>query len=107
MTLKETLQGFNDRLDTLTAELRDDFDRLNEKIANTPVAEDVSAELASLDSKISSLEGLDQPDPDEAGETVGAPVNPTPEPVPDVTTAESPGEPYTLDEDGNVVPEEG
>lgn len=102
MSLKETLQGFNDRLDTITAELREDFDRLNEKISNTPVAEDVSEELASLDSKITALSGLDQPDP----ETVPEEETPTPvepEPVPDETTAASPGEPFTLDEDGNVV----
>lgn len=81
MTLKEQLQAYNARLSTITEELRSDFQRLNDKIASTPAAEDVSAELAALDSSIGNLEGLDQP-------------NPEPEPAPvEEPPAESPGEP--------------
>ncbi|QGJ90054.1 hypothetical protein HWC80_gp013 [Mycobacterium phage Indlulamithi] len=107
--LRETLQGYNDRLDRITSELRDDFQRLRDQLANVSVPEDVSDVLASLDSKISALEGLDQPDPAEPVETTtptGGVVLPPTSPEPDETTAASPGEPFTTDDSGNVVPVE-
>jgi hypothetical protein len=62
MGLKEDLQGYSQRIETAVGELSSDFDALKEKLANSPAAEDVSAELEALGSSISKLEGLDQPD---------------------------------------------
>jgi hypothetical protein len=118
MGLRETLQAFNDRMDTvisgqatITGEFRDDFQRLNDKLANVPVPEDVSDVLASMDgnigkleSGVSELQGLDQPNPSEAVWEPGT--ISTPEPVPDETTVASPGEPFSFDDDGNIVKDE-
>ena len=80
MGLKQDLQAYNDRLDTITGELRSDFQALNDKLANTPAAEDVSEEMASLGQKISNLEGLDQPNvsqlPADPGTGGGSPGEP-------------------------------
>ena len=66
MTTKEQLQELNSRLSNIASELRDDIQRLQDKIANTPGAEDVSAELEALQNTVTTLESLDVPDEEES-----------------------------------------
>lgn len=108
MGLKDDLRQLNvdlaGALDNVSADLR----RLEDKIANTPAAEDVSAELAALRESVARAQGLDIPDPDTAGGidtgTAGAgSVLTPPTPVPDTTTVQSPGEPIS---DVSQLPEE-
>lgn len=81
MSLKSDLRQLNTDinagLDAVDADLR----RLEEKIANTPVAEDVSEELTSLRATAERLRGLDLPDPetapDQSSGNTGTVVDPT------------------------------
>lgn len=98
MGLKDDLRQLNSDLTAGIDAVAADMDTLEQKLANTPAAEDVSDELASLRANVDRLKSLDIPDPDTSGTidtgTNGGTSIITPvEPVPDTTTVQSPGEP--------------
>lgn len=102
---REAIMGLKDDLRQLNADFSSGIDavaadqqRLEEKLSNSPVAEDVSEELASLRANVTRLQGLDLPDPEQVPDSgvqtpTGGSVLTTPEPTPDTTTVQSPGEP--------------
>jgi hypothetical protein len=111
--LKDELRQLNTDLNSGLDNVASDLTRLEEKIANTPAAEDVSEELASLRSTVNRLQGLDIPDPEQAGDsgtdtgtttTPGVIIPPNVEPDPADVTTTSPGEPgpNTLPTDGGT-----
>lgn len=97
MGLKADLQQLNSDLNDVGDKLDADLKRLEDKIANTPAAEDVSEEIGELRSTVSRLQGLDRPDPEQVEEPPAGPgtiVDPgVLNPPTDETTSESPGEP--------------
>lgn len=98
MGLKEQLTDYGNRIDSITAELRSDIERLQEALQNAgQVDPEVQAAADSLGAKISSLESLDVPNGSgiDTGTAGGTSILTPPEPVPDVTTVASPGEPIT------------
>lgn len=80
MSLKSDLRDLNTNLNDIGDKLDADLKRLEEKIANTPVQEDVSEELASLRETVVRLQGLDRPDvdtvPDQSSGNTGTVVDP-------------------------------
>lgn len=99
MTLKEDLRGIATDLNDIFNNIEADLQRLEDKIANTPAAEDVSEEVASLRASVDRGRGLDLPDPatapDQSSGNTGTVVDPTSPAVGGGTgtfAADSPGE---------------
>lgn len=100
MGLKDDLRQLNVDLTGALDNIASDQQRLEEKLSNSPVAEDVSEELAALRTSVGRARALDIPDTESAGAidtgTAGAgSILTPPTPVPDVTTVQSPGEPIS------------
>jgi hypothetical protein len=99
VSLKQDLRDLNTELNSGLDAVAADIQRLEDKIANTPVAEDVSEELASLRQTVERLRGLDLPDPDTAPDqssgdtgTVVDPTNPAIGGGSGTVATDSPGE---------------
>lgn len=108
MTLKQDLRDLNTQLNDIGDKLDADLKRLEDKIANTPAAEDVSQEVADLRSSVTRLQGLDRPDvdtlPDQSSGNTGTlvdPGNPALGGVSGTPATDSPGEPA----EGEKLPE--
>lgn len=103
MGLKEQIDGYTSRVDSIAAEFRSELGTLNDKLtaaaAPQPVDPDVQASLDTLGSHLSSLEGVEQPTvPTDSTPEVTTPptVVPASDPAisPTATVAtDSPGEP--------------
>lgn len=100
MGLKDDLRQLNVDLKGALDNIASDQQRLEEKLSNSPVAEDVSEELAALRSSVQRAQSLDVPDTESAGAidtgtAGGGSILVPPPAVPDVTTVQSPGEPIS------------
>lgn len=108
MSLKSDLRDLNTNLNDIGDKLDADLKRLEDKIADTPAAEDVSQEVSDLRATVERLQGLDRPDvdtlPDQSSGNTGSvvdPGNPALGGGSGTPATDSPGEP----QEGEKLPE--